>query len=373
MSNLPVIPDPPFSSTDPSQIINDIMNGYSLAAGRTLQQSDPVYLFMLALAYRIVQERLRAQYEIEQQLLYFATGAMLDQIGASRQTPREGAAAAISTARFTLSAIRPGVILIPKGTRVTADNILYFATKENAEIPAGQMSVDVDIEALVAGEDGNGILIGEITTIVDPIAYVQSVENITNTQGGANIEDDEHYRERIYNAPSAYSVAGPVDAYKTIAKSTSTLIIDVSATSPTPGTAEIRPLMEGGEIPTQTILDAVYDKLSKDTVRPLTDHVVVLAPTVKSYNVNYIYYISSQNAARAAEIQTAVSDATSNYNLWQRSKLGRDINPDELISLVKAAGAKRLVVTSPVFEVVAESEVARSATVSITYGGLENE
>lgn len=358
---------------DPQQIINDIINTYSLVSGRTLADGDPVRLFLLSIAYRLVQERLRTENRLMQQLLYYATGDALDHLGAFRITPRNPASASVTTVRFTLSAIRPNAVLIPVGTRVTADNILYFATTKNVDIPAGSMYADVEVEAQVKGSDGNGILIGDISTLVDPIPYIQSVENITTTSGGDDIEEDDPYRERIYYAPAAFSVAGPVDAYKTLAKSVSTLIIDIAAYSPTPGVAEIRPLMEGGDLPTQTILDLIKEKLSADTVRPLTDSVVVLAPDVTTYDVNFTYYISRSKQALAADIQAAVMKATSDYNLWQRSALGRDINPDQLTTRIIEAGAKRLVITAPLFKALEEGQVAHYNTVSVTYGGLEND
>ena len=39
--------------------------------------------------------------------------------------------------------------------------------------------------------------------------------------------------------------------------------------------------------------------------------------------------------------------------------MGRDINPDEIIQRLKNAGAKRLEISSPVFTVVGETQVAR--------------
>jgi phage-related baseplate assembly protein len=59
--------------------------------------------------------------------------------------------------------------------------------------------------------------------------------------------------------------------------------------------------------------------------------------------------------------------------MWQKTKIGRDINPDELVKLVKEAGAKRVVVTSPVFTTIASGEVAKLTSQTVTYGGLEND
>ena len=50
-----------------------------------------------------------------------------------------------------------------------------------------------------------------------------------------------------------------------------------------------------------------------------------------------------------------------------------DINPDELIKRVVAAGAKRCVILMPSFTIVAEDKLPVLGTKTITYGGLEDD
>ncbi len=45
---------------------------------------------------------------------------------------------------------------------------------------------------------------------------------------------------------------------------------------------------------------------------------------------------------RLSAIQTAVQAAVNDYVAWQQAKIGRDINPDELIKRVRDAGAGRI-------------------------------
>ncbi|EJX4857691.1 baseplate J protein, partial [Salmonella enterica] len=70
--------------------------------------------------------------------------------------------------------------------------------------------------------------------------------------------------------------------------------------------------------------------------------------------------------SRATLIQSEVSKALEEYKLWQRSVMGRDINPDEIISRFKNAGAKRLEITSPVFTVISEIQAARERNIECT-------
>ncbi|WP_318253539.1 baseplate J/gp47 family protein [Selenomonas sp. AB3002] len=120
------------------------------------------------------------------------------------------------------------------------------------------------------------------------------------------------------------------------------------------------------------MLTLVSNTLNARTVRPLTDQVSVLAPTVKSYNVTLTYYIDSDDATSAVAIQAAVQSAVSEFVAWQKEHLGRDINPTELYYRVRAAGAKRAVITEPVFAAVAASEVAIENTITVNFGGLED-
>ncbi len=48
-------------------------------------------------------------------------------------------------------------------------------------------------------------------------------------------------------------------------------------------------------------------------------------------------------AGFAEVIDSNIKQAAAQYEAWQTTKLGRDLNPDELIKLCKLAGAKRIV------------------------------
>lgn len=367
------LPDIQFIDVDSNQIISDIMTRYEFISGRTLQRSDPVYLFLLALGYEKVHLMQQFELGLRGNLLAYAEDDALDHIGTLRDTKRFDESPSYTTLRFTLSTVRPGATLIPEGTRATADNIVYFATTENAEIPAGQLSVDVEAKSSTIGEVSNNIEVGSINNRVDLIPFVEFVTNITVTQGGRARESNESYRERIYEAPAAFSVAGPEDAYIYLAKSANASIADVSASSPTPGTVEIRPILANGEIPSQTILDQVIDAVSPKDKRPLADNVVVLAPTPVTYNLSLTYYIDKANQGRALEIQSAVNQAIFDWQLWQRIKMGRDINPSELTKRIVQAGAKRVVILSPSHTVLTPAQLGVIGTQTIIYGGLEDE
>ena len=205
------------------------------------------------------------------------------------------------------------------------------------------------------------------------LPYVKTVENIEVTSGGADIENDENLAERIYLAPSGYSVAGPDDAYKYFTMAYNQEIADVMVTSPDPAEVEIRFLMENGEIPTSTVMSGLEEYLQDNKIRPLTDHVTVLAPEQQQFDIALTYYINRSDQAKANTIQAAVQVAVDEYVKWQTYTIGRDINPSELTKRIIEAGAKRVEITFPVFTSVAPDTVARIGQKTVTYGGLEND
>jgi phage-related baseplate assembly protein len=367
--NLPQIS---FAEKSAAAIEAAVITGYEAVAGYSLAPGDPRRLFLLAVADIITQQRVLIDYTGKQNLLAYAGDDNLDHMGVLVGTDRLPAAAATVTLRFTLSAVQTGAVIIPVGTRATPGENLLFATKATAVVPAGQSYVDVEAACTEIGTKGNGYAPGQINKIVDPIQWVASVSNTTISEGGTDVEHDDSYRDRIRQAPEMFSTAGPDGAYLYHAEKASALIIDVSVTSPNPGEVEIRPLLIGGAIPGQEIIDAVAAACTDKKVRPLTDNVSVLAPEAVSYDVTTTYWIDSDNTLIAATIQAAVEQAVDDYVLWQKSKLGRAVNPSELIARMINAGAKRVTVTSPTYTAVTKSQVAVAGTVTPTFGGLED-
>jgi phage-related baseplate assembly protein len=304
-------------------------------------------------------------------LLSYARGEYLDVLGDLVGVFRLDPQPSLATIEFTLSTARDSVYTVPKGTEVT-DGELIWATTEPLDIPAGDLSGTVSAECETAGETGNGRVAGQINVMVEPLEYIDSAENITESTGGADTETDDNLRERIRLAPSSFSVAGPAAAYRYWARTANQSIVDVSVLSPTPGVVEVRPLMAGGEIPDSDVLNSVADVLKDDSVRPLTDDVDVLAPAAASYDVTVDYWISEANATQITAIQDAVDKAVADYVDWQKAKIGRDINPDELTRQIRAAGAKRITITSPSFTVLDNTEVAQEGTITVSYQGTED-
>ncbi len=307
-------------------------------------------------------------------LLKYSRGDFLKHLGAFKRTFIQEPKAAVVTIRFTLSEIRKETIYIPQGTRVTAGDGVYFATDNYAEISAGEPYIDVDCTCEVAGIIGNDYITGQIGTLVDPVPYVESVTNVTKSEGGTGEESEESFRERIFLAPSSYSVAGPSDAYEYWVKQyNSGAIEDVKIHEPLEAVVDIRILFRGGELPSQSFCNGCLEYLKAHPIIPLTDNVYISAPDVEKYKLKATYYISRSDINNIKAIRESIESAKDTYLNWQRTKIGRDINPDALTEFVRAAGGKRIVIESPVFTVIPETSVAIEDTVEFIYGGMEDD
>ena len=356
------------------QMVQDYLDKYEELTGESteLTRADPVSLILYACSVQIFQAMLYVDRAGKQDLLKYSYGEFLDNLAALKGIAREPAKPAVVTMRFSLAAIRPDTVAIPQGTRVSNGD-LYFETDEYTEIPSGDTYADVTATCQTDGEDGNGLLPGEINVLVDPIAYVASVANTESTVGGTDIEDDDTLASRVYIAPSKYSVAGPEEAYRYWITEFNSSISDVYLSSPEAGQVLIEFILEGGELPNEAMVRSLADYLANENIRPLTDEVIVQLPAIATFNVNVQYWINRSDINKAATIQAAVEQAVTDYVSWQQSKIGRDINPDKLISLMEQAGAKRVAVTEPVFSVMPDATIGRIGTKTVSYGGIEND
>lgn len=346
------------------------LTGYPVS----LQPADESSLILNACAVYMFQGFQFVQRAGEQNMLGMSYGNALDQLGALAGVTRKDAQAAVCTLKFTLSEKRTSVTSIPQGTMASASGQVYFATTKYAEIPAGQLSVEVPAACTVTGEVGNGYAAGTITTMIDRIGYVKSVTNVNATAGGADIESDESLADKIFLAPSGFSVAGPTDAYAYFCKAHNSQIDDVYVDSPTPGSVVVYITMEGSKLPEEAVIEDLEEYLKDDQVRPLTDNVSVSAPQTVDYSVSVKYWINRSSAGQAAALQEDIEAAVQSYIEWQQAKIGRDINPDQLIQMMVAAGAKRVEITAPTFKSIQKTQIpAITDEATVTYGGVEDD
>jgi phage-related baseplate assembly protein len=372
--------------------------------------ADPERLMQLTEAAILAQVNQNIDYAGKGSLLFFADEQTVEHIGYlyGKRGDRLNASYSLTTIRYTLAVERSVVTVIPRGSRVTADNKIFFATMAELDIPAGSLTGEIEAKCLTAGIIGDGFGVGTIKNMVDRVPFVSAVENITPSTGGEETEGLEAYKERLRILPESFSVAGPDGAYEFWARTANPGIVDARVWMPElnmqsfrdflapwgitdtvgfynalwsyfresgtgPGNVDVTVLMKNGELPSEEVLIQVNETLSEKTRRPLTDFVHVVSPDPISFDVNFQYWIETEKSTEAASIIEAVNMAVERYIAWQKSKLGLDILPDLLHKLIMDCGVKRLEITAPVFTVLKPNEVAQfNGNKVVNFSGLED-
>ncbi len=356
-----------------------LVQDYENFSGAAVQPGSPERVIIQWVASILTHERALMNYIGNQNIPSRAEGENLDALAELMYLPkRPQAAAAVCTQRFHISEPQQSAILVPKGTRVTSSGGPIWETVEDVYVNIGGSYADVQVRSQTPGKAGNGYTPGQLNTLIDIYDYYSKTENITASDGGADAATDDEFYELMRASMDAYSCAGARGSYEYFARQVSTEIADVTANSPTPGVVKLYVLMSDGTLATDEIKAAVLAACNADTVRPLTDQVFVEDAEQVGYNIDFTYYTQTGSGRSAAEIQAAVDNAVREYIRWQDTKLGRDINPDELRERLYHTGIKRIELREPVFtrlinDSLSMPQVGRAGEITVVNGGYEDE
>ena len=372
MNTFDYLQDVDFIISDSYQCEMDLVETYQELYKRELFPADPVRMLFKVIAAKMSQIENKINDTAKQNLLKYSRNERLDHKGDFLGVERLDSQKARGLFKFEISVPQLLNVVIPKNTRISISDF-YFYTLNEAIIDIGNTSVETECECSEPGEAGNGFLPGQITQLVDLFPYYSAAVNVTTTEGGEQTEGDERYRERINQAPEKFTTAGSTGSYLYWAQTASNTIVDVSVFSPQEGCVVLYVLEKNGKIPEQTMLDRVFEVCNSDKIRPLTDFLSVKAPKKIEYDLIIFYHIDSSNESYSKQIIENVDKKVEEYKNWQMQKLGRDINPDYLVKLLKDAGVKRVEIVSPDFTLIKKDEVAICRSEIISYLGLEEE
>lgn len=372
-------PEYQFIDTSVDTLVSLLVQGYEQITGETVQPASPERVFIQWVASIITHERVLNNYTGNQNIPSRADGENLDALAQLMYLPqRPQAQAAGCMQRFHISEPQLSAILVPAGTRVTSPGGLIWETVEDVYIDIGADYADAPLRCQTVGAAGNGYTPGQLNTLVDIYDYYSATENLTTSDGGADAATDEEFYQLMRASMDAYSCAGARGSYEYFAQQVSTEIGDVIANSPTPGVVKLYVHMDDGTLATDEIKAAVLAACNADTVRPLTDQVFVEDAEPVSYNIDFTYYIQTGSGKSAADVQAAVNAAVNGYVHWQDTKLGRDINPDELRERLYHTGIKRIELREPAFEKLRNDnrsvpQVGQVGEITVINGGYEDE
>jgi len=202
-------------------------------------------------------------------------------------------------------------------------------------------------------------------------------------------ESDTDFRARVQLAFEGLSTAGPSGSYifhglgadgdvADIAveavefhMSGSTVVIDSDAhlVSPEPGNVAITVLSRTGDGTADANLLAKVDAaINNDSVRPLTDRVVIRSAAVVNYAVTAT--LTFYDGPSSATVLAAAAAALDAYIAAQR-KIGYDVTRSGIFAALHQPGVQNVTLASPGADVTIDSdEVGYCTGITLTNGGL---
>jgi phage-related baseplate assembly protein len=156
-----------------------------------------------------------------------------------------------------------------------------------------------------------------------------------------NGELDEPFRRRIQISMETFTTAGSEGAYVYHALSASSAVRDVSAvTERGTGRVMIAIMTNGADpVPTSTVIDAVYDRLMQNGIKPLTDDISVKPVTKIATDIvaNITLYPGPDAAIILADVNKALTSLRNRVAL-----IGRDLKRSAVLAALTQEGVQNV-------------------------------
>lgn len=249
-------------------------------------------------AYEEMLLRASLNERIRQIFLLYATGSNLDHIGVTRfGVERLAGVHPTAPVRFTLSSVRDVDTVIAQDT-LLGDGESTAKLLQSVIIPAGSSSAD-GVMALQEFVRSSQV---RCETILTTMPWVIKATQLAGFDGGAEVERDDQYRERLWISRDRKSTAGSEMTYRYYAKSADVRVKEVSLRNGGAGIVDLYVL--GKEFVTpQSLLDRVNAVVNAEEIRPLTDSVRVHAATVKKQVISATLYAKNVSLVDFASIK----------------------------------------------------------------------
>ena len=364
---------------DLDTVLSETITDYETRAEKTLQPASIERLLINTHAYRETLARQQVNEVYRQNHTRFATGVMLDICGDDVSTPRLSGKPALTTLRFSAPTLTGSTLIsVPEGTRAQVGE-LVFATTQSGVLKATQKTISLPAECTTAGTRGNGWSVGQITSLLDKLhaSIAVSVSNTTETSSGVEDELDDAYRERILLAPESFSIGGTVGAYKYFARQYSPVICDVETANDTDangndigGTVIVYVLTKSG-LPAAELLTQLNNYFKVEDMRILCDKPSARAPQVVNYAINAeLTLFTGENEA---DVLAAAKSAWASYEAMRRLKLGGDIVPLDIQTVLKVSGVYNVKLNNLNLTVISRAQWARCTSVTITAAEVQQD
>lgn len=366
-----------FVENSASVIKNWLIDNAQEGCNTTLYEGDERRIFIESVITPIFVSLYNVIDDVaKQKMRQYARGVVLDAIGGD-MCPRLQAKPAKTSFRFYVKEAAAGDITIPKGTRISTNNDLYFATDEECVIKQGMTEVEVSGSSLEGGTVYNGFAPATVCVIVDIINGVDGCENTVTTYDGDDGEPydtqgDERYRERIGLYEDSFSTCGSENGYRYFALSADSSIADVNIlTSEEVGGPDeydvlIYAICYSGILPDEEIINAIDAKCNSKDARPMCEKVLVAPAEQVPYDIELTYYVSAEDEERAVSLIEGEGGVIESYISEQDIALAQPINPDALFAGImrctdisgKVLDIRRCVINQPEYRELEYNQVA---------------
>jgi len=325
-------------------------------------QSDDLMTMIETDAYEEMLLRARINNAAKSQLLAFSKGSDLDHLGTTRYgVLRLEGAKPYALFTFTLSSTLTSDVTLPQGLQLGDGKGASATLLEDVTIIAGSMSGTGTVELQSYVE--SSLLKTEI--ILTPLPYVATATQDEIYHNGADIEDDERYRERIWLSRERKSTAGSDLTYKYFSKSADARVAEVQIVDDTAGTVKVYLLAKADPYTAdQVMIDRVTAALSKEEVRPLTDSVQVSSATIVNGSIvaDIVLYDMTYETNVRELIQGRIDANTMIF--------GKSLSISKQYGLLESEQVKDVIITTPAAINATASEVIRITTLTLNFSGV---
>ena len=210
-----------------------------------------------------------------------------------------------------------------------------------------------------------------VTYYDEPRLVVTPANPLATPPAPAVLESDDNYRSRLALKPESYSVAGPRDAYLFHALSASGQVKSAAVTRPYAGTVEVFILSALGDgVPDDALLATVAAALNDETVRPLSEEVIVSPAAVVNYTLDIALTLFT---GPAGEVVTQDADAALGAFAAAHHTLDGDIIRSAIDAAAHRPGVKKVVINSPSADIVCgQSQAPYCTGITVTIAGVES-
>jgi uncharacterized phage protein gp47/JayE len=324
-----------------SEIYNDMAAAFTAESGIAVHESGDMALRLYASATEIYSLYVYADWLMRMAFPQTAEGEYLDRHAESRGLKREGAAKAVGSIEFMLSAPLSQDLTVPLGTVCLTATGLRFETTEEGIIPAGETSCTVGARAADTGGAYN-VPPGTVIYMALPPVGVSACSNSVAFSGGADRESDEKLRERILSSYKRLPNGANASFYEQEALN----IPGVAAVNLFPrarglGTLDIVAASDSG-MPSEPLLEEIRAQLN--SLRELCVDICVSAPV--AVPVDLSVEIEPGENHTPEETMASVSAALGKF--FSGELLGKNVLLAELGQVIfSAKGVKNYRITAP--------------------------